>query len=93
MAGLAGSLRLPAVVVLPAALAVRPGRVVAAVEAVSPVPAAPEQLPVVETLLGAAAAVARCGRGGRTGEHPAGTGGYGNIRWGRMSQRDPLAQQ
>lgn len=77
VAGLAGSLRVPAVIVLPAALAVRPSRVVAAVEAVSPVPAAPEQLPVVETLLRAAAAVTSWGRGGRMGEHLAGTGDYG----------------
>lgn len=90
VAGLAGSLRLPAVVVLPAALAVGPGRVVAAVAAVSPVPAAPEQLPVIGALLGAAAAVAGWGRGRRTGEDLAGTGGYGNLLWDRMSPERPL---
>jgi len=67
VAGLAGCPRLPPVVVLPAALAVGSGRVVAAVAAVAPVPAAPVQLPVIEALVRAATAVASW-RGGKAGE-------------------------
>lgn len=51
VAGLAGCPLLPAVVVLLAALTVGPGRVVAAVAAVAPVPAAAVQLPVIEALV------------------------------------------
>lgn len=64
VAGLAGGLLLPAVVVLPALLAAWPGRVVAAVPAVPPTPGAAEQLRVVEAFLRAAAAVASYGEPG-----------------------------
>lgn len=63
VAGLAGCRRVPAIEVLPAVLAARPGRVVAAAQAAPPVARAAEELRVEHTLVGAAAAVASCGQG------------------------------
>lgn len=73
VAGLAGSLLLPAVVVLPALLAAGPGRVVATVATVPPVAGAAEQLRVVEAFLRAAAAVASWGGTRRGGWGPWGS--------------------
>lgn len=62
VARLAGHPGLPAVEVLLAELAVRPGRVVAAVEAAPAVACTAEELLVEHALLGVAAAVASCGQ-------------------------------
>lgn len=62
VAGLTGHPHVPAIEVLLAVLAVRPGRVVAAMEAAPTVACAAEELPVKRALLRVATAVASCGQ-------------------------------